>query len=100
MRVRASLWVFVVSVVGVAAIWGCGEEGVTPKACPPLPLYDIQTGTRDDGLREDAAQRDAIQAGVDVNCVTPIGTAKSGELAAGGTTTTVPQGGAGGQGGG
>src|SRR5687768_11447345 len=84
MRVRAFAWFVLLSLAVGGGLVGCdAEEGVTPK-CSPLPLYDIT----DDDARE-AAEAD-LQTAVDENCLSPLGTAKSGASpppAAGGSPT-------------
>jgi len=87
MRVKGFAWLLLLSLVGVGAVGGCTtEEGVTPK-CPPLPLYDIQTGNNADGTRRDDAEQQAIDDAIAANCLTPIGTARSGNAPAPTPTT-------------
>lgn len=74
MRVRASAWLFLTSIAVAGAAAGCGEEGVTPDNCPPLPLYDV----RDENARNDPEIQAAYQAAVEAGCATPLGTAMSG----------------------
>jgi hypothetical protein len=75
------------AVVGVAV--GCGEEGVTPTKCPPLPLYDIH----DPSYKTNPDVQAQLDAAYAAKCATPAGTAVSGELDSGAPVL----GGAGGQ---
>jgi hypothetical protein len=78
MRVKGLAWLLLLSLVGVGAVGGCTtEEGVTPQ-CPPLPLYDVKQGTNADGTRTDDAEQQAIDDAVAADCLSPIGTARSG----------------------
>jgi hypothetical protein len=80
---RASVLAFSCVFAAFAGLTACSENGVTPSACPPLPLYNPQeTGpTEDDGIR---AQLDQA---VDAGCATAIGTARTPQ-ASGGTGGT------------
>ena len=74
MAVKTALFVVLASTAAVLA--ACGEEGVTPKNCPVLPLADDPD--------YDAKRAAAVEAG----CATPIGTAVSGTRSTGGTGGT------------
>ena len=77
MRARGFAWFFFLSVAAAGTVWGCGEDGVTPASCPPLPLYDVKDGGTEDGGRVDPNEEAEIQAAVNANCLSPVGTALS-----------------------
>ena len=94
MRAKAFAWSLLLGVAAVGTVAGCGEEGVTPTGCkdPELPLYDVSQA----GERNDPEVQDAIQAQVDRGCLSPIGTARSGEAPPSGNTGNGGAAGAGG----
>jgi hypothetical protein len=90
---RASVLAFSCVFAAFAVVTACSENGVTPSACPPLPLYDPQeTGPTEDD--EIAAQLDEAVA---ADCATAIGTARMPQSSGGtGGTTNGGEAGAGG----
>ncbi len=70
---RASALAFSCVFAAFGVLTACSENGVTPSACPPLPLYNPQeTGPTDD---EEIAEQ--LGQAVDAGCATRIGTART-----------------------
>lgn len=90
---RASALAFSCVFAAVGVLGACGENGVTPRDCPALPLYDPQeTGPTED---EDIAAE--LDQAVEAGCATRIGTAKTpGASGGSGGTTGGNEAGAGG----
>ncbi len=91
MSPRSSALLLVVVLTAVGSVGGCGtEEGVTPKTCPELPLYDVN----DPSYKSDPDIQAKLAEAEAAGCATPIGTAVSGTLDSGAPQV---QAGAGGQ---
>ena len=78
----------------LAALAGtaCSENGVTPRSCPPLPLYDPQKT----GPTEDRDIEQKLDEAVDAGCATAIGTASTNLSSGGSGGTSQAEAGAGG----